>query len=207
MPGVALGLGTIAGVALGWVRTPSLVASALAMDEHFALKERVTTLLTLTPELASSPAGQALLYDVGPRVEKLHVGSGFPLLPSWQASVMPLGAMILAVAACFLDPWFGSLHFNAVAAASVPEQKVDVKEVEKQLDNLRKVANEKKEAGAESSKEMKELLEEWDKLVNKPVDATKPDEVRERLSEMRNLEQKMKERADELKAQGRRTTR
>src|SRR5947209_8492033 len=63
--GGLLGLGTVAGIVAGWTRTPTLVASALALDEQFALRERVTTLLTLTPDMASSPAGQALLEDVG----------------------------------------------------------------------------------------------------------------------------------------------
>src|SRR4051794_38453574 len=40
--GGMLGMGTVAGIILGWTRTPTLVASALAMDEQFALRERVT---------------------------------------------------------------------------------------------------------------------------------------------------------------------
>src|SRR5262245_19586425 len=61
-----LALGTAGGIVLALLRTPNLVASALALDQQFALKERVTTLLTLAPNLAESPAGQALLADVGP---------------------------------------------------------------------------------------------------------------------------------------------
>jgi hypothetical protein len=195
-----VGLGIVAGIAMGWVRTPSLLASALAMDQQFTLKERVTTLLTLTPELAASPAGAALLQDVGPRVDKLQVGTGFPLWPSWQQSLMPLGAMALAVIAVFLDPVLTRWHFTTIAATVASEQKVDAKEVQQQLDNLRKVANENKNTEVEKSKEMKELLEEWEKLVNKPVDATNAEQVREHVAEMRNLEQKLKERAHELKA-------
>jgi hypothetical protein len=200
--GGLLGVGTVVGVLLGWVRTPTLVASALALDEQFALKERVTTLLTLTPDLASSAAGQALLEDVGPRVEKLRVGTGFPLLPSWRNSLLPAGAMALAVAAFFCQPWLSNLHFSTLAAsAPTPEKKVNTQEVQKQLDELRKVSNEQKNPEAEKSKEMKELLEEWDKIVNKPIDSSNPEQVRERLAEMRTLEQKLKERAHDLKAQ------
>ncbi len=36
--GGVLGLGTVAGIVAGWRRTPSVVASALAMDEQFALR-------------------------------------------------------------------------------------------------------------------------------------------------------------------------
>jgi hypothetical protein len=199
--GGVLGLGTVAGVVYGWTRTPSLVTSALALDAQFGLRERVTTLLTLTPEMASSPAGQALLADVAPRVQKLYVRTGFPLLPSWRATVLPLAAMALAVAAFFFEPWLSSFQFNSPSAIAAAEKKVDAKEVQQQLDNLRQAANENKKTDIERSKEMKELLEEWDKLVNKPVDTNNSEQVRERLAEMRTLEQKMKERAHDLKAQ------
>jgi DNA repair exonuclease SbcCD ATPase subunit len=100
----------------------------------------------------------------------------------------------------FLDPVLTRWHFTTIAATVASEQKVDAKEVQQQLDNLRKVANENKNTEVEKSKEMKELLEEWEKLVNKPVDATNAEQVREHVAEMRNLEQKLKERAHELKA-------
>jgi len=199
VPAALLGVGAAVGVLLGWKRTPNLVASALALDTQFALKERVTTLLTLTPHLADSAAGQALLQDVAPRVQKLHVAGGFPLTLSWQRCLMPVAAMVLAVVASLVD--LGALQFRARANTPTAEQKIDTKEVERQLDNLKKVANESKIPEADKSKEMKELMEEWDKLVNKPLDPKDAEQVRERVAEMRTLEQKMKERAHELKAQ------
>jgi uncharacterized coiled-coil DUF342 family protein len=201
VPGTLLLLGTLAGVVRGWMRTPNLVAAALALDERFALKERVTTLMTLSPQLSASPVGQALLQDVAPRVEKLQVAAGFPLAPSWRASLMPAGAMLLAVAASFFDPTWSGLRLGALGAPPKAEQKVDAKEVQQQLDNLRKVNHENSNPDAEKSKAMKDLLEEWEKLVNKPVDPSNAEQVRERVAEMRTLEQKMKERAHELKAQ------
>lgn len=201
MPAAFLALASIGGVVLGWMRTPNLVASALALDSQFALKERVTTLLTLTPHLAESAAGQALLQDVAPRVQKLHVAGGFPLTLPWKMGLMPVGAMVIALTACFFDPLLGSLRFGLMAATPVQEQKIDSKEIQQQLDNLRKVAEQTKNPDAEKSKEMKELLEEWDKLVNKAVDPNNAEQVRDRVAEIRTLEQKMKERVQELKAE------
>ena len=37
--------------------------AAVSLDREFALKERVSTTLTLAPELHESPAGQALISD------------------------------------------------------------------------------------------------------------------------------------------------
>src|SRR5262249_29412278 len=50
IPGALLGISAVLAIVLGWMRTPNLVASALALDEQFGLRERVTTLLTLTPQ-------------------------------------------------------------------------------------------------------------------------------------------------------------
>jgi len=173
-PAAFLAAAMATGVLLGWMRTPTLVASALALDQQFSLKERVTTLLTLTPHLADSPAGQALLNDVAPRVQKLHVASGFPLTLSWQRSLMPVAAMVLAVAAFFFDPLVGQWRLAALAAPPIPEQKVNADEIKQQLDNLKKVIDPSKNLDAQQSKEMKELMEEWEKLVNKDVDPKTP---------------------------------
>jgi len=194
---VLFGVGV--GVGAGCLRTPDLVASALALDERYALKERVTTLLTLAPEHTGTPAGQALLNDVAPRVNKLYVADRFPLSISWQRGLIPALAMLLAVLAYFID--LRGLHLPTASAAPMPEVKVDAQKIEDQLDKLRKAAEERKTENAEHTKEMQELLDEWDKLVNKPLDPKDAEQVRERIAEMRTLEQKMKERAHQLKAE------
>jgi hypothetical protein len=51
--GGALGIGTLLGLGLAALRAPSRVAAALLLDERFALKERVTTSLTLAPHLSA----------------------------------------------------------------------------------------------------------------------------------------------------------
>jgi hypothetical protein len=197
--GVVL-LGVGAGIFVGCLRTPDVVSAALALDERFALKERVTTLLTLPPEYAGSPAGQALLNDVAPRVQKLHVTDRFPLAISWRWGLIPALAMVLAILACFVD--VRGLRFPIASAATpVAETKVDSQKIEDQLEKLRKAAEERKAENGDQSKEMKELLDEWDKLVSKPLDPTNAEQVRERIAEMRTLEQKMKEHAHQLKAE------
>jgi hypothetical protein len=201
VPVALLGAGIVAAITVGWLRTPNVEASALALDEQFALKERVTTLLTLPAGMVDTPAGQALLQDVGPRVEKLSVASRFPLTMGWKRASLPVAAMAIAVAAFFIDPLLGSLRTRVAAATPAAEQKVDAQEIQQQLEKLRHVADEKRNnPDAERSKELKELLDEWEKLVSKP-DPTNAEQVRERIAEMRSLEQKMKERAQALKAE------
>ena len=76
----------------------------------------------------------------------------------------------------------------------------DVKEIQQQLENLRKVT--KRENDGEDlpkSKEMEELEKEWDKLVNRPLDPKNKEQVRERTSELAKLEEKIQKRVEDLK--------
>src|SRR5260370_489921 len=43
VPAAFLGLATIASIVLGWVRTPNMVASALALDEQFGVRTQPST--------------------------------------------------------------------------------------------------------------------------------------------------------------------
>lgn len=201
VPSTLLGLGTVGGAVLAWLRAPNFIAAGLALDERFGLRERVTTLLTLPGDQADTPAGQALLHDVGTHVADLPIASRFPIQLSRSACLLPTGALSLAVAAFFLAPLLGQFSFRHLLAANPAPPPVDAKEIEQQLDNLRKVSLQPKNPELEPSKEMKELEAEWDKLVKQPLDAKSEEKVRERVNEMRNLEQKMKERISDLKSQ------
>jgi hypothetical protein len=185
--------------ALFWciLRAPRFITASMALDERFDLKERVTTLTMLTPDQLESPAGSALLGDVRDKVANLDVPRRFPIRLRFTSALMPVGAGVLALAASFFDPSFGG-------AANRPKIKpnavADAKEVQQQLDNLRKVM--KREMDGEDlpkSKEMEELEKEWDKLVHKPLDPNNKEQVRERTNELAKLEEKMEKRVSDLK--------
>ena len=103
---------------LTWLRAPSSLAAALELDERFGLRERVTTLLTLTEEQAQSPAGQALLADVEQHVQSLQVRSRFPLQVAWQKLLFPAVAAVLAVLAVFFEPDLSTLNQNTPAGGA-----------------------------------------------------------------------------------------
>jgi hypothetical protein len=67
--GGLLALATITAIIRSVLRRPSPVSAALAIDERFGLKERVTTSISLSPADQSSPAAVALLQDVNSRVD------------------------------------------------------------------------------------------------------------------------------------------
>ena len=196
-PAGLIAAGTVVAGLVTRKTAPSFVASALALDHAFDLRERVTTYCTLSPGVADSGVGQLLVEDVRQRVAGLDVKSQFPLQFRWKEAAWPVFAGGLALAASFFDPsWIG-------ASTSVPPQRtnlVDAREVQQQIDNLRKVSTNKEKEGMKSEK-LKELEDAWNKLIEKPLNPNDQEQVRERANEMRALEEKMKNRLRDLKVQ------
>lgn len=200
VPAIILVLSLLGGATLGWWRRPNLVASSLALDEKFDLKERVTTFLTLTPEQIDTPAGQALLHDVSEHLDKLEVGREFPLQLSWQKIAMPAGALALALLACVLDPVLGNLKFGSRALAEQTKNLnvVDTTKLQDELDKIKKTIAQRNQEELPKSEELKELEQQIEKLVNQPLEKSS-EKIRERIDEFRKLEDRMKQRLDAVR--------
>jgi hypothetical protein len=201
--GGLMGAATLASVSLAILRAPSPVVAALALDQHFNLKERVTTSLTLAPNEAASPAGIALLADVNVRLEPLRVSERFPLRLPRSALLIPLGVGVLLLLAFFYKPLTGSLQADTKEPlAQTPAVKA---EIDQKLRPLKKDPA-KKPDNRPKSKELEHLEAELDKLAQKPHE-TKV-EARDVVKDMAQLEDQIKkrekdlaERAEALKAQ------
>src|SRR5262249_50100672 len=72
---------------------PSTTDSALALDDAFALQERVTTVVSLNANQRISAAGQALIADTAQHIDKVDVRSRFPVQLTRDALCVP--AMLL----------------------------------------------------------------------------------------------------------------
>ncbi len=196
---MALGLlacGTLAALVLARWRAPSSLDAALALDDKFALKERVTTLLTLSHEQTQSSVGQALAADVQQRLAAIEVAGKFPLRLGWSSAMIPVCAGLLAVVAFFFEPFWSSSH---QAKGSIPV--ATAKEIQQQLDNLKKVPfrNREDEPPNAQDKDLKELENAWDKLVKQPPPKNE-NQIRDRVKEMKSLEDRLKDRRDNLDA-------
>ena len=77
--GGLVGVGTVLAVWLARRAAPTSLSAALAIDQRFDLKERVTTALGLSAHDQSSPAGQALLADANAKLERVTVPGKFPV--------------------------------------------------------------------------------------------------------------------------------
>lgn len=198
IPGILLAVGAVAALAWTWLTAPPLMAASLLLDERCNLKERVTTFLMLPESMMQSSAGQALVADVQAQLAKLSTAGRFPIRVRWQAAVAPVCACALAIAALLIGPSLGSISF--ARNTPQPKNEIDAKEIQQQLDNLRKASFTPKDPDLKSE-EFKELEAAWEKLINKPIDPTNEDKIRERVNEMRALEEQFQKRADDLKNQ------
>jgi len=191
--GVLLVLGTLLTGLLAALAAPSRVHAALALDEQFDLKERVTTSLLLTPEQLATPAGQALLADVHQRVEKLDIASQFPVRLSWAASLIPLGAMILALVALFYEPARSVAKVDPRDELKMaPTNKAELTE---KFNALKKRAKPKRDP-ADMSEKLKEIESKLEEIANKPRENR--DQVRQRMAELQQLEDDVKDRQKQL---------
>lgn len=195
VPAGLVGAGLVMGVIHSLLRRPSEVAASLALDERFQLRERVTTLLNLPADLLESGPGQVLAEETVGLVQEIRVGERFPLASGWRPVLGPIGAGALAVGLFFLAGFVGPF---ASSPTNRPTSLTAAKEVNEQLAHLKKVVQQPKneEIPSEKLKELEEMLE---KLANKPLDPNNRDQIRERAKEMKSLEDKMKQRAEEVK--------
>jgi hypothetical protein len=173
------------------------VAAALLLDERFALKERVTTSLTLAPHLSASPAAAALLEDVNQKIEKLDVGSGFPLKVSWLTTLCPIIAVGLAVAALYLsDPSSTHAKTDPTADEIAKLLPANQAEIEKKMNDLLKKKTEKPQVSKEMSEELKQIEMRLEEIANKPRNTQ--EQLRERIKEMTALEDLLRDREKDL---------
>ncbi len=196
-----LGLATLGAIGIAWFRSPDRLHAALALDERFRLKERVTTGLMLSPEETASPAGQALLADVNQRVQGLSVNEKFPLSFPRTATLVPVGAVLLLLLAVFYNPHIG----QAVDDDQKPltDNLAVAQEIKEQLRQLKKAP---RPAERPRSPELEKLDEDRDRLSRAKTETR--EEAKDVVKQMGNLEEQIQQRdkelarrADALKAQ------
>ena len=195
--GGAIAIGLVVGFVLAWMKSPSPVDAALALDKRFGLKERVTTTLLLDAEQLDGAAGQALVTDVERRVAGLHVPDRFGVQLKRSRVLFPLAAGALAVLTFFVEPNFNFAGPSRPRAGQ--KEVVNVKEIEDQLEKIKKITLTKKEETPDDKK-LKDLEAEWDKIVKQPIDPNNKEQIRELAKDLRNIQDQLKDRINDLKA-------
>jgi len=150
----ALGLGLL--VSGGWVlftRRKTLDA-AIEVDHRFALKERVSSTLSLPPEDRRTEAAQALIEDTVRRVERIEVASKFGVVPPRQIFLPLLPGLAAVLVAVLISP-----AVLETPAGAAPDSQTVKKQVKKSTEALRRrMAERRKQANKMGLKDLEQVL-------------------------------------------------
>lgn len=189
LTGTVAAIGLIAATFLAVVRSPAKASAALAIDERFGLRERVTTSLGLRPEDRATSAGQALLTDAAARLATVNVGERFPIQWPRNSLLVPVAAAVLTLTSWFYHPSFpvanaGTAGDKQLAAA----EKLDI---EKKLAELQPKPKPPQTPGERvKSEDLKRLEAKLEEIAKQPRDTTQ--QLRERIKDMTPLEDEVK---------------
>lgn len=144
-------VGLIAAVAMTCFRRRDALQAAIEIDQRFGLKERVSSVLALTPDEQQTQAGQALLADAMRRVTKIDVREQFSVRPT-RWTWVPAACGLLAFGLTLLSdakPDPSSAQASASVVAAKKRVQNSTESLKKRLEERRKQALEKglKDAG------------------------------------------------------------
>ncbi|WP_020473325.1 ABC transporter permease family protein [Zavarzinella formosa] len=196
-------LGSTGGIAIAIavLRTfrsaPSSLETALAIDQRFDLKERLTTAFSLPPELAANPVGLALIEDARTRVERIAVRDKFPVQLGWRSLFIPAQVAAILLVWFFYDPARMTSWAKGNPNDDNAEQTAETTGPEKSALNTRPFIKPPAERPNQfkDSKELQDLQAELEKLYadnNKEKTSDKPEQLREKATEIAKAEEMLK---------------
>lgn len=157
--GGGLGAGLL--MALAWTflwRQPALDA-AIEVDRRFGLRERVSSVLSLSPQELETPIGKALVEDAQQRVNKIYIPEHFQIRPGRWSLLPLLPAAALSVIVLFVSPRV--MQQEAEAKQDIAAVKKQVKESSDAL--RKKMLEQRKEAKEKGLKDAAELFEKLER--------------------------------------------
>jgi len=197
----AAALGTIIACWTTFRRAPTPLTAALAIDQRFDLKERVTTAMSLSADQQTSQAGQALIADANNKLERVTVKGQFPVRIGWRALFLPAQAIAIALLALYPPPILTTI------AGGGSKNDDDQAKVENK-DGLTKPAVPRTfikppMERPTKSEELRQLEAELEKLYaehNKQdgIEKEKPEQVRDRQERVASAEERLKKREREM---------
>ncbi len=186
---LAIGVAGLVAVTSG----PSRVDAAVAIDRAFHLNERLSTALSLPPELRESPAGAALLADAVRQIADLDFGPAFsPRLP--RLAWLPLVPATLAAGLMMTDP-SDFFQKRAEGRGVAPLEKKVITEQSKALG--KKIASQRKDIDKTKFPEAEKLLAQIEKATDDLAKAP-PAKKDKALVELNKLTDALKDRQKQL---------
>ena len=191
-----LGGGLAAGFILAvlwtyWNRSDPLDA-AIEVDQRFQLRERVSSSLSLDESDMEGEAGQALLADAIRRLERIDVGTEFPIRLGWR-NLLPVVPTLVVVLLVLLPNAQQEKELQAAQTKRSNQEKIRIS-----TENLKKQAWQKKKKAEQLG--LKNTQGTFDKLM-KGLDELRNSnkgDRRDALRKLSNLNSEMQKRRDML---------
>ncbi|HEX3997533.1 MAG TPA: hypothetical protein VHX65_03170 [Pirellulales bacterium] len=140
--GSALLVGFVAAAVCTWLARRDPLFAAIEIDRRFALKERVSSVLSLSPRELETEAGQALVSDALRRLERVDIASRFAV-PLGKRSLLPLVPAVVVFGLTFLSDKVRPTE----AAATVSPQ--TVAQIHQSAEVLRRKLEQQRQEAAE----------------------------------------------------------
>lgn len=166
-----------------WLTRPSLVAVATEIDQRFAMKQRLGSVLAMRDGDRESPMGQALVDDAVRRAERLQISERFSLAPSKLGWLPLLPAALIAIAMLF-GPAIQSIASSKPTAAMLAQ----AEQVKKSTETLKKkITDQRKKAEAAGLKDAAEMFSKLETDIDKMAkrDVVNPREAMIAINDLR----------------------
>ncbi len=189
--GGALVVGTLAAAVWTWIGRRDPLFAAIEIDRRFGLKERVSSVLSLTPKDLETEAGQALLSDAVRRVERVDIPGRFAV-PLSKRNLLPLIPALLVFGLTFLAdkgrPTEAATNTTAKSIAQVHDSAEVLR---------RKLAQQRKEATEKGLQDAGDLFKKIEEGI-KDLASKQGVDRKQALVELNDLAKQLEARKKEL---------
>lgn len=193
LAGIASGL--LFAIGWTWLRGRSELEAAVEIDRRYGLKERVASSLSLTPEVAETAAGQALLTDAMRAVGRIDVDDQFKIRFQQRAWLPVVPALLAIVLAMFVDNQSAQSNVDPQAPVLTKEQRDNAaRKLRERLEKRRE------EAAKKGLKDAEGLFRELEKQTEKMTEAKDADRKRS-LVKINDLAKQLEKRRQQLGGQ------
>lgn len=186
----AIGLGLIVALVWSQVTRRRPLDAAVEIDRRFGLKERISSVLAMSPKERETDVGQTLVADAARRIERIEVAERFPVRPGRQL-LLPLLPGIVAVLVALLVP---SVSDQKAEAKTDPvAAKKQVQQVTQRLQE--KMVKKQQEAKKEGLRDLEHILKKLNEDLNSQGDKA---DRKDLLVKLNDLAQQLEKREQQL---------
>jgi DNA repair exonuclease SbcCD ATPase subunit len=168
--------------------------AALALDQKFQLRERLTTALSLDEQVRQSEIGQALISDANSKAEKLVVPQQFPVRLTPRAWWIPAQGIALLLIVWLYHPQPATSNTQEKSTGKEVVEAKKINEATEKL-NATRPPMKKMPDRKNRSEELKALEAELEKLfgeIKAKTEEKKLEEIRAKAEQAASTEEKLK---------------